>query len=87
MACKHKFFPMTGKCFKCGYFCPGECTLQEPMKLPKGKYGVFRITRLCLHQGAWEVRLQTENKSKWAPYSDRDEAITRCIKENKKRVK
>jgi len=54
------------------------------MKHVKLKYKVFKIRRISIYQGSWEVRKDNEVQSRWLPYKDRKDAEARRDKLNGK---
>lgn len=81
----HLFFCMTGRCMYCGKRKPSENLFQRQeygdnkkprsKKLSPGKLGVYKIGRLSVYQGCWEVRGKNENKSRWMPFTCREDAV------------
>jgi hypothetical protein len=84
----HLYFHMTGHCFYCSKYLESENYWQkrEEVKRVKkqspGKLGVFKIGRLCIYQGCWEVRGENEKKSKWLPFKYRKDAVEFLEKKN-----
>lgn len=55
---------------------------RSKMRKARSKYKVFKIRRISIFQGSWEVRTVNEVQSRWLPYRDHKDAIARRDKLN-----
>ena len=69
---EHRYFVMTGRCFNCGHYKPENNLYQRHEKTKV--LGVFKITRVSIYQGDWEVRYPEEKQSRWLPFKSKKDA-------------